>query len=325
MTGLSQRKNETATNELRFVYDGWNLIATLNPQPSTLNTFAWDFGLSTLSVQPSTPFQPSNSFVSFDGNGNVVALFNAANSSETARYEYGPFGELLRATGPMAKANPFRFSTKYQDDEMDLLYYGYRYYNASTGRWLSYDPVEEPGFELLQEYSASATANGDLAEYELEDLDSDGNPLTALEACANAFTFADNDGLNGHDFLGLADKGKPGKAKPPKKKKPYKVKNVTITFYCNCKKCCGREPDDAGYGICADGTKACKGTLAADWSKFPKGSKIEFKMPDGTTVSGTVHDKGGAVKGNHLDVWCASHAEAGKKGTFTTTITVTPP
>ena len=40
----------------------------------------------------------------------------------------------------MAKANPFRFSTKYQDDETDLLYYGYRYYNASTGRWLSQGP-----------------------------------------------------------------------------------------------------------------------------------------------------------------------------------------
>ncbi len=57
----------------------------------------------------------------------------------------GPFGEVLRATGPMAKANPFRFSTKYQDDETDLLYYGYRYYNASTGRWLSRDPAEEFG------------------------------------------------------------------------------------------------------------------------------------------------------------------------------------
>src|SRR5574338_1648219 len=57
----------------------------------------------------------------------------------------GPFGEVLRATGPMAKANPFRFSTKYQDDETDLLYYGYRYYNASTGRWLSRDPIEEFG------------------------------------------------------------------------------------------------------------------------------------------------------------------------------------
>jgi len=30
----------------------------------------------------------------------------------------GPFGEVLRATGPMAKANPFRFSTKYQDDAL---------------------------------------------------------------------------------------------------------------------------------------------------------------------------------------------------------------
>jgi hypothetical protein len=29
----------------------------------------------------------------------------------------GPFGELLRATGPMARANPFRHSTKYPDDQ----------------------------------------------------------------------------------------------------------------------------------------------------------------------------------------------------------------
>ena len=44
--------------------------------------------------------------------------------SVPAQYEYGPFGELIRATGPMAKLNPFRFSTKYDDDESDL-YYGY--------------------------------------------------------------------------------------------------------------------------------------------------------------------------------------------------------
>jgi hypothetical protein len=29
----------------------------------------------------------------------------------------GPFGELLRATGPMAKANPFRFSTKWGSEQ----------------------------------------------------------------------------------------------------------------------------------------------------------------------------------------------------------------
>ncbi len=55
----------------------------------------------------------------------------------------GPFGEVIRATGPMAKANPFRFSTKYQDDETDLIYYGYRYYSASASRWINRDPASE--------------------------------------------------------------------------------------------------------------------------------------------------------------------------------------
>src|ERR1700734_3770224 len=59
----------------------------------------------------------------------------------------GPFGELIRQSGPMAKLNPFRFSTKYDDDETDFLYYGYRYYNPSTGRWLSRDPIVELGFD----------------------------------------------------------------------------------------------------------------------------------------------------------------------------------
>ncbi len=63
----------------------------------------------------------------------------------------GPFGELLRATGPMAKANPIRFSTQYTDDETDLVCYLHRYYNPSTGRWLSRDPINEPGFQLFQQ------------------------------------------------------------------------------------------------------------------------------------------------------------------------------
>jgi hypothetical protein len=55
-------------------------------------------------------------FYSYDGSGNVTALVNAADGTEAARYEYGPFFELLRATGPLARLNPFRASTKYQDD-----------------------------------------------------------------------------------------------------------------------------------------------------------------------------------------------------------------
>jgi RHS repeat-associated protein len=56
---------------------------------------------------------------------------------------------VVRTTGPMAKTNPFRFSTKFQDDESDLLYYGYRYYKASTGTWSNRDPLDERGFEFM--------------------------------------------------------------------------------------------------------------------------------------------------------------------------------
>lgn len=60
-----------------------------------------------------------------------------------ASYVYGPFGEVIRATAAMAKLNPAREGTKFYDDGSDMAYYGCRYYNPSTGRWLSRDPAGE--------------------------------------------------------------------------------------------------------------------------------------------------------------------------------------
>jgi RHS repeat-associated protein len=96
----------------------------------------------------------------YDGNGNVTVLVDGDNGQVVANYEYGPFGELLRATGLVAKNNPFRFSTKYQDDETDFLYYGYRYYNPSTGRWVNRDPIGESGFDLLHAERGSLVGDG---------------------------------------------------------------------------------------------------------------------------------------------------------------------
>jgi RHS repeat-associated protein len=152
---------------LDFVYDGWNLIASLT-NSSTLNeAFTWGLDLSG-SVQGSPRESgtsltggaggvggllevtycgsaTTNAFAAFDGNGNASALVSAASGAVLAQYEYGPFGEVIRASGLMAKANPFRFSTKYQDDETDLLYYGHRYLNTSTGGWLGRDLIAEKG------------------------------------------------------------------------------------------------------------------------------------------------------------------------------------
>ena len=138
-----------------FLYDGWNLIATLNPQSPVGQYFVWGSDLSGslqgaggvggLVEMGCTGSATTNCLPAFDGNGNVVALVNAADGTSLANYEYGPFGEVIRSTGPMAKVNPFQFSTKYQDDESDLLYYGFRYYKPLTGTWLNQDPIEEQG------------------------------------------------------------------------------------------------------------------------------------------------------------------------------------
>jgi len=147
--------NGVAISTNNFVYDGWNLAAELNPNGTLVRSYIWGSdlsgtaqgaggvgGLIAISYHGSAT---TNCFTAFDGNGNIAVLINAADGTVSANYEYAPFGEVVRSTGPLARNNPFRFSTKYQDDESDLLYYGYRYYNASTGRWPNRDPMQEYG------------------------------------------------------------------------------------------------------------------------------------------------------------------------------------
>ena len=56
-----------------------------------------------------------------------------------------PFGVLIAEYGPAKDVCPFRFSTKYYDPETELYYYGYRYYDPATCKWLSNDPIQERG------------------------------------------------------------------------------------------------------------------------------------------------------------------------------------
>ncbi len=81
----------------------------------------------------------------YDGNGNLMALVNWSTGVIDAAYEYDAFGQTLRESGPYGDANPFRFSTKYTDIETGLIYYGRRYYDPKTGRFLGRDPAGESG------------------------------------------------------------------------------------------------------------------------------------------------------------------------------------
>ncbi len=143
------------TSDLRFVYDGWNLVAILTSDLRPLTSFLWGLDLSGSAqgaggvgglLSFTDHFSSGGShYAAYDGNGNVVALVWSADGSITATYAYGPFGETVRVSGPAAGINPFRFSTKYTDDETGLLYYGYRFYQTIKGGWLSRDPLMEEG------------------------------------------------------------------------------------------------------------------------------------------------------------------------------------
>jgi RHS repeat-associated protein len=150
-------------SNLRFVYDGWNLLAEVDKTNAVVRSYAWGLDLSGTEQgaggiggllwvnlpQASNAQARGSHFVAFDGNGNVAALLNAQTAQTSAEYEYGPFGETIRATGPAASENVFRFSAKYTDGESGLIYYGFRYYQPTTGRWLSRDPIGELGGLLL--------------------------------------------------------------------------------------------------------------------------------------------------------------------------------
>lgn len=156
---------DVATSQIisgrRFLYDGWNLIAEFTDVGAAaigakVRTYTWGLDIArTMSdaggvgalLQIADHAAGKAYFPTYDGNGNLTALLNATTGAVAAAYEYSPFGEPVRTqTIDSAVADqPFRFSTKYTDMETGLVYYGRRYYDPKTGRWLGRDPKEELG------------------------------------------------------------------------------------------------------------------------------------------------------------------------------------
>ena len=68
-------------------------------------------------------------------------------------------------------------------------------------------------------------------------------------------------------------------------------------------------------GKSADGSQARKGTVAADLSVLPLGSKIRVSGAGAYSGEYTVIDSGGGVKGNVIDIYMSSVREARKFGT----------
>ncbi|MGA1826396.1 MAG: RHS repeat domain-containing protein, partial [bacterium] len=84
---------------------------------------------------------------------------NGVNGEIEAHYQYDPFGNKIVTMGSMVDDNPFRFSTKYFDEESGFYYYGYRYYSPELGRWLCRDPSGEIAGVLLYGFVRNDSLN----------------------------------------------------------------------------------------------------------------------------------------------------------------------
>ncbi len=75
-------------------------------------------------------------------------------------------------------------------------------------------------------------------------------------------------------------------------------------------------------GKSADGSKSCKGTVAADPKVLPLGSKIRVTGAGAYSGDYTVVDSGGRVKGNEIDIYLSSVLEARKFGKKNVEVTI---
>lgn len=86
------------------------------------------------------------------------------------------------------------------------------------------------------------------------------------------------------------------------------IRGVVVTYYCDCEICTGQ------YTSTKTGTTPIAGyTIAVDPKYIPLGSRVYIENI-GWRIA---EDVGGAVKGNHIDVFTATHEEATRGGRHT--------
>jgi len=100
----------------------------------------------------------THDFYHADGNENITALVHSSQGL-AAVYDYDPYGRTISASGNLAAANRYRFSSKLVHAYTGMYYYGYRFYDPYLQRWLNRDLIEEEGGNNLYEFVSNAPLN----------------------------------------------------------------------------------------------------------------------------------------------------------------------
>ena len=142
-----------AVTHIRFVYDNFLCVQRLDAANGNAvrTEFVWD-PTESIATRPLVMRAKNwglNLFYTHDGNKNVSEVFyHALQDGIAAHYDYAPFGAVTRTARAtrvtnrdLITENPFRFSSEYHDHILGLVYYNYRHYDPSDGRWMTIDRI----------------------------------------------------------------------------------------------------------------------------------------------------------------------------------------
>ena len=146
-----QKTSSTATSV--FAYDGDNLIEETNSSGVAQARYAQGLNID----EPLAMLRSATtSYYHADGLGTIITLSNAAGAL-TQTYQFDSFGKLTNSTGSLV--NPFRYTAREFDVETGLYNYRARYYDPTTGRFLSEDPIRFHGGQNFYRYVGNDPIN----------------------------------------------------------------------------------------------------------------------------------------------------------------------
>ena len=149
-------KQNSSSVRTYFLYDGSQPVCELNSSGAVtaVNTFGANGLISRATISGGTP---APTYYTFDTTGSVAQRTDAS-GAVTSSDLYDSFG-----AGLSPPPDPFGFGAQfgyYTDAETSLILCGHRYYDPSTARWLTRDPIGYAGGMDLYAYCGNGPIDG---------------------------------------------------------------------------------------------------------------------------------------------------------------------
>ena len=129
-----------------FVYEGANLVETVNGSGGIVARYTPTTNIDEPLAESRSA---TTSYYEQDGLGSITSL-TATNGSSSQTYAYDSFGNTTNSSGSLK--NYFQYTAREFDTETNLYFYRARYYDPSSGRFLSEDPAQFGGAINFYDY-----------------------------------------------------------------------------------------------------------------------------------------------------------------------------